>query len=178
MADPTLVLRDIHQPAAPPWWPPAAGWWWLTAALLLITALALYIAHRRRKRRSAIAALFDNAVAAAGTPSAQVAAMSELLRRAARRRDPQADRLEGEAWLQFLDGPAHNDRNTSDQAAGKRGGKQSASKGMPRAGSPQFSQGVGRVLLDGGYRRDVDAGEVAALGKIARARFLAWMAVK
>ena len=32
--------------------------------------------------------------------------MSELLRRAARERDAQADRLQGEAWLAFLDGMA------------------------------------------------------------------------
>ena len=77
--------------------------------------------------------------------------MSELLRRAARGRDPQADRLQGEAWLGFLDA----------------GSKQ-----------PLFAHGNGRLLLDGGYRRDVDPGQVALLRKIARARFLDWMAAK
>ena len=38
MADPTLVLRDIHQPPAPPWWPPAPGWWMLAAFMLLAIA--------------------------------------------------------------------------------------------------------------------------------------------
>ena len=151
MADPTLVLRDIHQPPAPPWWPPAPGWWWLAAALLLCVAAALHFYHRRRQRRRAIAAVFDQAVDAAQTPSAQVAAMSELLRRAARRRDAQADRLQGDAWLAFLD------------AGCKR---------------PAFAGDVGRVLLDGGYRRDVDARQAHALRAIARARFLDWMAAK
>ena len=151
MADPTLVLRDIHQPPAPPWWPPAPGWWWLAAAMLLVALLVFYFQRRRRKRRDAIAAIFDQAVDAASTPSAQVAAMSELLRRAARRRDAQADRLQGDAWLGFLD----------------VGYKQ-----------PVFAQGNGRLLLDGGYRREVDAGEVAALRAVARARFLDWMAAK
>lgn len=168
MAEPTLVLRDIHQPVAPPWWPPAPGWWWLAAALLLVAALTLYLHVRRRNRRRAIAAIFDQALAAAGTPSAQVAAMSELLRRAGRRHDPAADRLHGDAWLEFLDGPAED--------AGKRRGRKPASP--PRAGSDRFSQGPGRLLLDGGYRREVDAVQVAALRPIARARFLEWMAKK
>ena len=151
MADPTLLLRDIHQPPAPPWWPPAPGWWWLAAALLLCVAAGLHFYHRRRQRRRAITAVFDQAVDAAQTPSAQVAAMSELLRRAARCRDAQADRLQGDAWIAFLD------------AGYKR---------------PAFANDVGRVLLDGGYRRDVAAHQVLALRAIARARFLDWMAAK
>lgn len=151
MADPTLVLRDIHQPPAPPWWPPAPGWWWVAAALLLVAVVVFYLDRRRRQRREAIAAMFDQAIDAAPTPSAQVAAMSELLRRAARRRDAQADRLQGDEWLGFLD-------------AGYR--------------HPLFAHGSGRLLLDGGYRREVDPHQVASLRKIARARFLDWMAAK
>jgi hypothetical protein len=168
MADPTLVLRDIHQPVAPPWWPPAPGWWWLAALLLLAIASWAWFAVRRRRRQRAIAAIFDQALAGADTPSAQVAAMSELLRRAARRRDPEADRLHGDAWLQFLDG-SHAD-------AGKPRGRKPAAK--PRADSASFSQGPGRLLLDGGYRREVDGGQVTELRAIARARFLDWMASK
>lgn len=168
MADPTLVLRDIHQPIAPPWWPPAPGWWLLAAIVLLAIAAWAWFAARRRRRARAIAAIFDRALAAADTPSAQVAVMSELLRRAGRRRDPAADRLHGDAWLAFLDGPA--------DGAGKRRGSRTAARG--RAGSIRFSQGPGRLLLDGGFRREVDPDHVAALRAIARARFLGWMAVK
>jgi hypothetical protein len=144
----TLVLRDIHQPVAPPWWPPAPGWWLVAAVLSILIATAWWVAARQRRRQRAIAALFDAAVAAAPSPAAQVAAMSELLRRAARRRDPSADRYEGEAWLRFLD------------AEGKR---------------PVFSTDVGRLLLEGGFRRDVDANAVAALRPLARQRYLTWM---
>jgi len=168
MADPTLVLRDIHQAAAPPWWPPAPGWWLLAALGLLAVASWAWFAARRRKRRRAIAAIFDQMLAAVDTPSAQVAAMSELLRRAGRRRDPAADRLQGDAWLEFLDGGA--------DAAKIRGGRKPGA--TPHAGSNGFAQGPGRLLLEGGYRRDVDAGEVEALRAIARARFLDWMAAK
>jgi Ca-activated chloride channel family protein len=50
--------------------------------------------------------LFDDALAAAHTPAAQIAAMSELLRRAARLRDPAADRYAGDAWRAHLDAGA------------------------------------------------------------------------
>lgn len=144
----TLVLRDIHQPPPPPWWPPAPGWWLVAALLLLSLAACWWVVARRRRRQRAIAALFDSALAAAPSPAAQVAVMSELLRRAARRRDPAADRYEGDAWLRFLD------------ADGKR---------------PQFSTDVGRLLLDGGFRREVDATAVAALRPLVRRRYMAWM---
>jgi len=141
MADPSLVLRDIHQPPAPPWWPPAPGWWLLAAIVLLATGASLWWAARKRKRRRAIAAAFDDTVAAADTPAAQVAAMSELLRRAARRVDPQADRLHGEDWLALVELP----------------------------------EGPGRLLLEGGYRREVEPQQVEALRPLVRARFLQWM---
>src|SRR3546814_18113590 len=70
-----------------------AAWWWL----------------RARRRRAAIVRLFDERLHAANTPVERVAAMSELLRRAARRRDPAADRLQGDAWLAFLDGDRASD---------------------------------------------------------------------
>lgn len=146
-----LVLRDIHQPPAPPWWPPAPGWWILAAALLLVIAALGWRAWRRRRRRRALQRLFDDSVHAAATPAAQVAAISELLRRAARRRDPQADRLQGEDWLRFLD----------------RGSRR-----------PLFGGEDARLLLDGGFRPAVDAAAVAALLPRARTRFLEWMAAR
>ncbi|MGO1071960.1 DUF4381 domain-containing protein [Lysobacter sp. CA199] len=143
-----LVLRDVHLPAAPSWWPLALGWWAVIGAVAIV-ALAAYLWYRRRtKRRREIAQVFDRALAQADTPAAQVAAMSELLRRAARRRDSQADRLQGEQWLEFLD----------------RGSKRR-----------DFADGGGRLLLDGGYRPRVDPAQAAALREIARRRFLQWM---
>ena len=150
-SDPTLVLRDIHQPPAPPWWPPAPGWWIVAAMLLLVAGIVSWVAWRRHRRRSALERLFDDRMRAAPTPAAQVAAISELLRRAARRRDPRADTLQGDDWLRFLD----------------RGGKRAL-----------FDGEDGHLLLDGGFRPEVDADAVAALLPRARARFLAWMAAR
>lgn len=149
--DATLPLRDVHQPDAPSLWPLAPGWWMLIAALAIV-ALAVYLWQRRRqRRRREIARVFDQALEAATTPAQEVAAMSELLRRAARRRDREADRLQGEAWLEFLD----------------RGSKRR-----------DFVEGPGRLLLDGGYRREADPAQVAALRELARQRFLRWMGAR
>ena len=144
----TLVLRDVHVPASPSWWPLAPGWWLVLAVVCLIVAgiVAWRLAARRRQRRWQ--RWFDTA-GEAHSAAGQVAAMSERLRRAARRLDPSADRLQGEAWLQFLDG---------------------------KRGCHAFSQGPGRLLLDGGYRRDVAPADLAAATAVARARFLELMA--
>lgn len=144
-----LVLRDIHQPVAPPWWPPAPGWWAVFGLLVLAIAAVAWLLARRRRRQRAIVALFEQAVTMSPSPAAQVAAMSELLRRAARRRTPHADTLQGDDWLRFLDGDA---------------------KAAP------FSQGDGCVLLDGGFRRDIDHAQADALKPLARKRYLQLMA--
>lgn len=89
--------------------------------------------------------------------------MSELLRRAARRHDPAADRLHGEAWLAFLDAG-------SQRTNRKRIGNRKAT-----GKHAEFSQGAGRLLLEGGYRAYTDAAQVDALRTVARARFLDWM---
>lgn len=159
----TLVLRDIHQPPVPPWWPPAPGWWLLAGVVLLMVLAWGWFAMRRRRHRRAVAAVFDDALRAASTAAEEVAAMSELLRRAARRRDPSADKLQGEDWLRFLDGTGTQD------AIGKRG------RTKHEASTNQFTQGPGRLLLQGGYQRAVEPSQVAELRPLVRARFLQWM---
>ena len=143
-----LVLRDVHEGLAPAWWPPAPGWWLLLAAILAIAALFAWRMLRRSRRRAMILRLFDETVAQAATPSLQVAAMWELLRRAARRKHANADTLDGEDWLRFLDA------------------------GLPQ---PVFAAGAGALLRDGGFRADVSAHEAEALRIVARERYLHWM---
>lgn len=163
MAADSLILRDIHQPPSPPWWPPAPGWWLVAAAVLAVIAVVIVLRARRARRRREIAHWFDRTVDAAGSPAQQVAAMSDLLRRSARRRDAQADRFQGDAWLAFLDG---HPRATG--APAKRASRAAVA-------TTAFTQGAGRLLLDGGFRRDVDPAEVDALRPVARTRFLQWM---
>lgn len=143
-----LVLRDIHAAQSAPFWPPAPGWWLLLASLALVAIALLAWRRHRRMRSHRIAGLFDMAMQAADSPTARIAAMSELLRRASRRVDANADRLEGEAWLAFLD------------------------HGLKE---PHFSQGPGRLLVDGGFRPHVSEQDSDALQAIARKRFIGWM---
>ena len=145
---PSLPLKDVHPGLTPAWWPPAPGWWMLAAAaLLLLIGIGLWL-HVRRRRIHAALRYFDDALAQAGTPVAEIAAMSGLLRRAARRIDPQADRLQGDDWLRFLDA----------------GSKQ-----------PAFLHGPGALLRDGAFRPEADPAEVEALRVVARRRYLDWM---
>jgi hypothetical protein len=141
-------LRDIHLPPPPPWWPPAPGWW-LLAALLLVAVLVLAVNLRRRRRvareRARLRAAITQVRAGHGAAPARLAAASELLRRACRVHAPHALALQGEAWLRFLD------------------------EGID--GAP-FSTGPGRLLLDGPWRRDVDAAAVDAVLDLVEARLL------
>ena len=144
-----LVLRDVHVPATPSMWPPAPGWWLVAIALLAIVAVICLLRARQQRKLRARQRLFDEACRDLPA-SAQIAAMSELLRRAARKVDKHADRLQGEDWLRFLDGKKGED----------------------------FSKGAGRLLLEGGFRRDVADADLAATIHVARARFLELMAKK
>ncbi len=146
-----LTLRDVHAGVAPAWWPPAPGWWMLFAALLVVVTALAWWRWRKRRRHAAILHVFDMAIDGAGTPSQQIAAMSELLRRAARIQDPAADRMEGDAWLRFLD------------------------EGMPQ---PVFNAGAGALLLEGGFRADASVEQANALRALARERYLRWMQAK
>lgn len=143
-----LQLRDVHPGVAPALWPPAPGWWMLFAALLVVVAALAWWRWRKRRRHAAILRVFDVAIEQAGTPSQEIAAMSELLRRAARLHNSAADRLVGDAWLEFLD------------------------EGLPQ---PVFSVGAGALLLEGGFRADVGVDQANALRALARERYLRWM---
>ena len=144
----TLVLRDIHLSSAPPWWPPAPGWWLLAATLLLVAVgfVAWRLLRRRRHRR--LLALFDAETSGADA-NATVAAISSLLRRAGRRRSPDADHLEGGDWLAFLD----------------------AGRDVRRFGGAR-----GALLLEGAFRPGLDPDDVADLRATAREHFAEWMA--
>lgn len=159
MQDSALLLRDIHHPPAPSLWPPAPGWWLVGGAILLALVLVMAWRWHRVRRQRKLLAVFDVELAAAASPPAQVAAMSQLLRRAARRIDPQADRLQGDAWLAFLD--QHGVRP-------KRGERS-------RGTSSAFTDGPGQLLLEGPFRREVGPDDVAALRVLARLRFGQWM---
>ncbi|QDS17130.1 DUF4381 domain-containing protein [Xanthomonas arboricola] len=149
MSPQSLPLRDVHLPPSPPWWPLAPGWWLVIAAVVVVLGSAWCWWRRRRQQQRRWLAAFDAELQRATTPAQRLAALSVLLRRAARSVDAQADRLQGEAWLQFLDGR----------------------KSKPQA----FSQGPGRALLDGGFQRAPAVTGLDAVQALARQRFLSLM---
>lgn len=146
-----IVLRDIHRAEMPSLWPPAPGWWLLALAVLLIALTIRWWLKRRRMYRQAVEALFDDAINATRIGPERVAAISALLRRAARRHRVDADTVDGEDWLALL------------------------KTDMP---ADSFEGEAGQLLLEGGFRRDVDAASLNAMQATARQRFLRWMGVK
>lgn len=102
------VLRDIHLPRDPSWWPPAPGWWLLAFLLLGLAIAAAWLWRRRQHARRARARVFDELDALLarhamdGDNAMLAAGMHQLLRRAARRYDPQAVQAHGERWRQIL----------------------------------------------------------------------------
>ena len=133
MNQPAPELRDIHLPADPSWWPPAPGWWILAAiAVGLIAWAAVALRKRAGKRRwqRQILAEFERIAAEPVLKNHApnfIGELSQLLRRSSRLVDVNAPSLRGNAWLSFLDSIL---------------------------GGDEFSQGPGRVLLDGAYRRE------------------------
>lgn len=140
-----LPLRDVHEAVAPAWWPPAPGWWLVLGVCALALGVLAWRHWRRVQRRRGAARLFDASCAAAGSPAGRVEAISQLLRRAARRIDPAIATRDGDDWLRWLD---------QDLA------------------QPVFVDGPGALLVDGAFRADVDEAAVESLRVIARARFL------
>jgi hypothetical protein len=111
-------LRDIHLPAEPSLWPWPPGIWLLLAIgllLLIVSGLALMRAlQRRRGRRRWQHALAAITVDSAAAPLEQVAAASELLRRALRVYDPAAAALQGSPWRDYLQALAPASANAAD----------------------------------------------------------------
>lgn len=138
-----LPLRDVHLPPAPGLWPPAPGWWVLAAAILVLLAIPLLLYWRRRRQRRAWQRQFTAELHAAGEGPPRLAAMSALLRRAARRQRAGSELLRGEAWLQLLD---PEDSLTPAQRS---------------------------LLCDGAYQPHVDPVQLAVVERWAAKRYLA-----
>jgi len=159
--DPLAALHDIHLPPPIGWWPPAPGWWLLLALTMVLTASLFWWLHRRGMRQHHPSSMTAKQIVAAASlemdrltedmeaglaPRQAVAGGSRLLRRVAiqlavlRGDTNDVAGLTGEAWLRWLD--AQWDRD-------------------------DFSQGVGRELLDAPYRHKLDI-DPSALLSLAR----------
>lgn len=140
-----LPLRDIHLPDAMSGWPPALGWWLLILLCMLLIGLIFMI--RRwylSPKRVALRELSHlKKLKKELKPQILIQHISTLLRRVCMTLYPRADvaSLSGETWLQFL-----------DQLSGKQ----------------QFTQGIGRCLMDAPYRQHIEVMDMDALLNLCR----------
>lgn len=138
------LLEQLRDPVAPTvgWWPLAAGWWFLIVLLIVSVGLAvMWWVWRRRQRATAWQRAARRELALlragladkfAGCSTQELLARSSVLARRvllAVRPRAQVASLHGDAWLSALD----------DLTGGTR-----------------FSQGAGRLLADGPYRKTAD----------------------
>ena len=137
-----LPLRDVQLPPAPSWWPPAPGYLMIGGVVLLALLVAAFFWWQRRRRRQRWLQLFDQELATVTDPTAELAAIAGLLRRAARQAQPGSESLRDDHWWQRVD-------PQGTLAAPRRS-----------------------LLAEGAYRPRVDASEVAAVRSWARERYL------
>lgn len=154
--DPLSQLRDIHLPDPVSFWPPAPGWWLLLVlvciGLVFLCRHAIAAMAERRKLANVLSQLdqakatyleeaaFDHKKNQAGLD--YLASVNNLLKRVAQVRLAYSGSAQktGQEWLIFLD--QYDD-------------------------SKAFTQGAGKILGDGLYRRTFD-GDVEALHDLAR----------
>lgn len=127
-----LPLRDIHLSDPISWWPLALGWWILFATIVLLLCLIVFCVRKYTKptlKKEAIKLLdhIEKSFHDHGDAGQCVSALSSLLRRISLSIDTAAHYagLTGDIWLQVLDS---------------------------RLKEPEFSQGVGRILLHAPYQ--------------------------
>lgn len=143
-----LPLRDIHLPNAISWWPLAPGWWLLFALLILVIVLAVLCVRYALKptvKRRAVQELMaiENAFHAHGDAVYCLSEISLFLRRTVLRQkhSEQTAGLTGVRWLNFLDKPLD---------------------------SPEFSCGVGKILIKAPYRSYADKEDAVQLLQLCR----------
>jgi hypothetical protein len=100
-------LAPEHAPPPPGWWPPAPGWWLLAVVTvaLLVAAVVFWRQPRRRLRRATLHELERIRARSDADVTAVAQAIQNLLRRYALAvfGAERVARLQGKAWLQFLD---------------------------------------------------------------------------
>jgi hypothetical protein len=100
-------LAPEHAPPPPGWWPPAPGWWLLALLIvaLIVVAVVMWRNPRRRLRRATLRELGRIRARRDADVTVVAQAVQNLLRRYALAAfgAERVARLNGTAWLQFLD---------------------------------------------------------------------------
>ena len=143
-----LPLRDIHLPDPISWWPLALGWWLLIGlviVLIVLSAIAIKKVLKQTLKKQAIKHLkhIEDSFQSSEDGLKCVADLSVLVRRVvlSQKGFEKSAGVIGEAWLKLLDTPLK---------------------------APEFSQGVGQLLVNGPYQSQVESHEVAELIRLCR----------
>ncbi len=126
-------LKDIHQPKAISMWPDTLAWYVLLVMAVVIMLFCLYrlinFFLRKQKQKPALKLLRAACGLYPQNQSLALQQISKLLRRITFTRYARKDTasLHGESWLRFLD---------------------------EISGCNEFSNGVGKLLIDAPYRKD------------------------
>ncbi|MDQ2075620.1 DUF4381 domain-containing protein [Marinimicrobium sp. ABcell2] len=150
MTDPLAQLRDIHLPESTGFWPLAWGWWLLLAVILCAILAGIYtFVQQRRKNRYRLQAAEELDRALQEYRRHEDAArylqdVAIILRRTALAAfpEPGVAGMRGTDWLMFLDATLVNNTH-------------------------EFTQGVGRALLQGPYQPKPQV-DVEALHQLAQ----------
>lgn len=144
-----LPFREMHLPDSISWWPLAAGWW-LTFGIFILVSLSLYMIFKKYSKitlKKQASKTLDQIASSFGETANASKCLSELsmfLRRVVISQEMMESKvasITGEEWLSLLD---------------------------KRLDEPQFSQGIGRILLHGPYQPAVKIEEVVQLIELCR----------
>lgn len=143
-----LELRDVHLPDPISWWPLAPGYWLLLGIILLVILLTVIFLKERftpnlRKQAAAELDKIEKSFQESDDATRCLSELSVLLRRAvlSQNHPISVAGLTGPAWLELLDQPLKK---------------------------PEFSQGIGQILLSGPYQHHVESDEVSRLIQLCR----------
>jgi len=143
-----LPLKDVHLPAGISWWPLAPGWWIVLGIgcfliLLIVMLRKMFRQPRFKKQAEQALSRIEQKLKERKQPIECLADLSVLLRRLMLDQKPSSGSagLTGQAWLKSLDRPLK---------------------------TPDFSQGIGQILLSGPYQREAKKEEVFQLIQLCR----------
>ncbi len=139
-----LPLRDIHLPDPISWWPPAIGWW-ILLGVICVGIFVLVRMSRPSLKKEALKALhrIEKEFIETGDAEKSMSELSVLFRRVvvSQNDSMKSGGVTGNAWLALLD---------------------------KQINEPEFSNGVGQILLTGPYQRKIEKKNVCEIIKLCR----------